>query len=34
MARGHQRLIRDYLYDQKKTRLQQILELVRKNRYH
>ena len=34
MARGHQRLIRDYLYEQRKSRLQQILELVRKNRYH
>ena len=34
MARGHQRLILDYLYEQKKSRLQQILELVRKNRYH
>ena len=34
MARGHQRLIRDYLYEQRKSRLQQILELVRENRYH
>jgi hypothetical protein len=34
MARGHQQLIRDYLYEQRKARLQQILELVRKNRYH
>lgn len=34
MARGHQRLIRDYLYEQRKARLQQILELVRANRYH
>ncbi|HEY2744833.1 MAG TPA: PilZ domain-containing protein [Polyangia bacterium] len=34
MARGHQRLICDYLYEQKKTRLHQILELVRQNRYH
>jgi hypothetical protein len=34
MARGHQQLIRDYLYEQKKARLRQILELVRKNRYH
>ena len=34
MARGHQRLIRDYLYEQRKTKLQRILQLVRKNRYH
>jgi hypothetical protein len=34
MARGHQRLIRDYLYEQRKSRLQQILDLVRRNRYH
>ena len=34
MARGHQRLIRDYLYEQRKARLHQILELVRQNRYH
>ena len=34
MARGHQQLIRDYLYEQRKARLQRILELVRKNRYH
>ena len=34
MARGHQRLIRDYLYEQRRERLQQILELVRQNRYH
>jgi hypothetical protein len=34
MARAHQRLIRDYLYETRKRRLQQILELVRANRYH
>ena len=34
MARAHQRLIRDYLYEQRKSKLQKILELVRKNRYH
>jgi hypothetical protein len=34
MARGHQQLIRDYLYEQRKHKLQRILELVRKNRYH
>jgi hypothetical protein len=34
MARAHQQMIRDYLYEQKKSGLQQILELVRKNRYH
>jgi hypothetical protein len=34
MARGHQRLIRDYLYETRKQRLQEILELVRANRYH
>ena len=31
---AHQRLISDYLYEQRKRRLQQILELVRENRYH
>lgn len=34
MARKHQQLIRDYLYETRKQRLQQILELVRANRYH
>ena len=34
MARAHQRLIGDYLYDQRKRRLHEILELVRHNRYH
>jgi hypothetical protein len=34
VARGHQRLLEDYLYDYKRKRLEQILELVRANRYH
>jgi hypothetical protein len=34
MARGHQRLLEDYLYDYKKKRLEEILELIRANRYH
>lgn len=34
IARGHRRLLEDYLYDYRKKRLEQILELIRKNRYH
>jgi hypothetical protein len=34
MARGHQSLLEDYLYDYKKKRLEQILQLIRENRYH
>jgi hypothetical protein len=34
MARGHRRLLQDYLYDYRKRRLEQILELIRANRYH
>lgn len=34
LARGHQRLLRDYLYEQRRRRLEEILELVRRNRYH
>jgi hypothetical protein len=34
IARGHARLIRDFVIERKRQRLQQILELVRKNRYH
>ena len=34
MARGHKRLINDYLYEHRRRRLQQILQLIRKNRYH
>ena len=34
VARAHQRLLEDYLYDYKRKRLEQILELVRANRYH
>jgi hypothetical protein len=34
IARGHQRLLQDYLYDERKKKLERILELIRKNRYH
>jgi hypothetical protein len=34
MARGHQRMLRDYLYDYRRRRLEEILALVRRNRYH
>jgi hypothetical protein len=34
MARGHQRLLGDYLYEYRRRRLEQILELIRANRYH
>jgi hypothetical protein len=34
MARGHRSLLRDYLYDYRRRRLEQILELIRANRYH
>jgi hypothetical protein len=34
IARGHQRLLRDYLYEQRRQKLERILELVRANRYH
>ncbi len=34
IARGHQRLRRDYVVEQQRQRLSQILELVRRNRYH
>jgi hypothetical protein len=34
LARGHARLLKDYVLDEKRRRLQRILELVRKNRYH
>lgn len=34
IARAHARLLRDYVLDRKRDRLQQILELVRRNRYH
>ncbi|HEY7958394.1 MAG TPA: PilZ domain-containing protein [Polyangia bacterium] len=33
MARGHQKLLREYVIDRKRQRLQQILTLIRKNRY-
>lgn len=34
MARGHQRLLGDYLYEERRRRLEEILELIRRNRYH
>ena len=34
IARGHTRLLRDFVFEKRRQRLQQILELVRKNRYH
>jgi hypothetical protein len=34
IARGHARLLRDFVIERKRQRLKQLLELVRKNRYH
>ena len=34
MARGHQKLLKEYVIDRKRQRLQQILDLIRRNRYH
>jgi hypothetical protein len=34
LARGHQRMLKEYVIDEKRKRLQNILELIRKNRYH
>jgi hypothetical protein len=34
MPRGYERLLRDYIIDRKRKRLQEILELIRRNRYH
>ena len=34
IARGHQRLLGDYLYEERRRRLEEILELIRRNRYH
>jgi c-di-GMP-binding flagellar brake protein YcgR len=34
IARGHARLLRQYILERKRQRLQQILQLVRQNRYH
>jgi c-di-GMP-binding flagellar brake protein YcgR len=34
IARGHARLLKDYVIDKKRQKLQQILELIRRNRYH
>jgi hypothetical protein len=33
MARGHQRLLKEYVVEHRRQRLQQILELIRRNRY-
>jgi hypothetical protein len=34
LARGHRRLLRDFVYEHKRKRLEHILALVRRNRYH
>jgi hypothetical protein len=34
MARAHQRLLRDFVYEHRRQRLEQILALIRRNRYH
>lgn len=34
MARGHQRLLNEFVIDRKRQRLREILELIRRNRYH
>jgi c-di-GMP-binding flagellar brake protein YcgR len=34
IARGHQRLLRDFLYERKKKQLEELLQLIRANRYH
>jgi hypothetical protein len=34
IARGHRRLLQDYLYEQRRRKLERILELIRANRYH
>ena len=34
IARGHQRLLGDYLYEARRRKLEHILELIRANRYH
>jgi hypothetical protein len=34
IARGHQKMLKEYVIDKKRQRLQQILELIRRNRYH
>jgi hypothetical protein len=34
IARGHQRLLREYVYEQRRRKLERILELVRAHRYH
>ena len=34
MPRAHRKMWRDFVYEQKKQRVQEILELIRRNRYH
>ena len=34
IARGHSRMLRDWVIEQQRQRLTQVLELVRRNRYH
>ncbi|HZS38072.1 MAG TPA: PilZ domain-containing protein [Polyangia bacterium] len=34
IARGHARMLRDWVIEQQRQRLTQVLELVRRNRYH
>jgi hypothetical protein len=34
MPRAHRRMWRDFVYEKKRQRVQEILELVRRNRYH
>jgi hypothetical protein len=34
LARGHARLLKEYVLDEKRRRLQGILDLIRRNRYH
>jgi len=34
IAGKHQRMLKEYVIDEKRRRLQTILELIRKNRYH
>jgi hypothetical protein len=34
IARGHARLLKEYVIDTKRQRLKEILEIIRRNRYH
>jgi hypothetical protein len=34
LARGHRRLLRDFVYERKRQRLHELLQLIRRNRYH